>query len=92
MPLERRHVRVYRSSRREETYLFVDAADDLRRVPAPLLERFGKPVEALSLLLDPARRLARADARRVLESIHEQGYYLQMPPVPEVTAGKEPHA
>lgn len=75
-----RHVRVYRSTRKQEMYLFVDAADDLDPVPEELMARFGRPVEALSLLLTAERGLARADAARVLECIESQGYYLQMPP------------
>lgn len=75
-----RHVRVYRSSRKQDMYLFVDAGDDLTAVPEALLARFGKPVEALSLMLTAERALARADAARVLESIAEQGFYLQLPP------------
>ncbi len=78
-----RHVRVYRSSRKQEMYLFVDAEDDLAPVPAALLERFGKPLEALSLMLTADRPLARAEASRVLECIETDGYYLQLPPVLE---------
>lgn len=77
---QRRHVRVYRSKQRQEMYLYVDAAADLERVPEDLLTRFGRPVEAMSLMLAADRPLARADAARVLSSIEEQGYYLQMPP------------
>jgi hypothetical protein len=77
---EQRFVRVYRSSRRQEMYLYVDAGTDLERVPEALLERFGRPVEALSLMLAADRPLARADAARVLECIEEEGFYLQMPP------------
>lgn len=73
-------MRVYRSSRRQDMYLYVDAGADLAPVPEALLERFGKPVEALSLMLTADRRLARADAVRVLESIESDGFYLQMPP------------
>lgn len=75
-----REVRVYRSSRRQDMYLYVDAADDLGPVPEALLQRFGRPVEALSLVLTADRTLARADAARVLESIATDGYYLQLPP------------
>lgn len=63
-----------------DMYLFVDAKDDLSAVPDELLSRFGKPVEALSLMLTADRKLARADAARVLECIAEQGFYLQLPP------------
>lgn len=87
----RRFVRVYRSTRRQEMYLYVDAAADLARVPKALLERFGRPVEALSLMLSADRPLARADAARVLECIEDDGFYLQMPPVhdaPHAAGGK----
>ncbi len=84
MSRQRRYVRVYRSGRKQEMYLYVDAHDGLKRVPDVLLERFGKPEEALSMMLTPERRLARADAARVLDSIEEEGFYLQMPPVPEL--------
>lgn len=78
-----RHVRVYRSSRKQDMYLYVDAGDDLTAVPEALLTQFGKPVEALSLMLTAERALAHADAARVLESIADQGFYLQLPPAPD---------
>jgi uncharacterized protein len=77
---ESRRVRVYRSARRPQMYLYVDLETDLERVPEALLERFGRPVEALSLELTADRHLARADAVRVLESIEQDGFYLQLPP------------
>jgi len=73
-------VRVYRSTRKQEMYLYVDARADLGPVPDELIARFGKPVEALSLMLTANRTLARADAVRVLESIESDGFYLQLPP------------
>ena len=76
-----REVRVYRSSRKQEMYLYVDAETDLDRVPEELLRRFGRPIEALSLTLTAERKLARADPARVLECIESDGFYLQMPPV-----------
>jgi len=75
-----RDVRVYRSTRKLDMYLYVDAAEDLERVPEALLQHFGKPVEAMVLQLTPARRLVRADAATVLASIRDAGYYLQVPP------------
>jgi uncharacterized protein len=75
-----REVRIYRSTRKLDMYLYVDAAEDLERVPEALLQRFGRPVESMVLTLTVERRLARADAATVLTSIREAGYYLQMPP------------
>lgn len=82
-PAAQRLCAVYRSSRVAEMYLYVDLRDELRRVPEPLLERFGTPQLALKLALYPGRRLARADADRILAALDEPGYYLQMPPPPD---------
>jgi uncharacterized protein len=78
-----RLVRVYRSGRRQEMYLYVDYSEDLARVPEALLDRFGKPIPVLMLDLTPDRKLARADAAVVLEQIEAAGFFLQMPPPAE---------
>jgi uncharacterized protein len=75
-----REVRIYRSTRTVNMYLYVDAGEDLERVPEALLQRFGKPVEAMVLTLTAERRLVRADTATVLASIRDAGYYLQLPP------------
>ena len=85
-----RLVQVFRSSRREGHYLFVDLAEGLARVPEALLLHFGHPQPVLKLKLSPERRLAAADAAGVLSAIAEKGFYLQLPPPPgTVNAGKE---
>ena len=71
---------VYRSSRRQEMYLYVDKARGLQDVPEALLEQFGEPASVMILQLTPQHKLARADAPTVLASIETQGFYLQMPP------------
>ena len=75
-----RRVIVYKSVRVADMYLFVDDQEDLERVPAALLTRFGKPVEAMRLELTQERRLSRSDAHAVLAAIAAQGFYLQLPP------------
>lgn len=75
-----RLVKVYKTRRKADLYLYVDFNEDLARVPDSLLERFGLPELALSLTLTPDRSLARADAAEVLSAIAETGYFLQMPP------------
>jgi uncharacterized protein YcgL (UPF0745 family) len=74
---------IYRSSKNEGMYLYVDKQEDLSRVPEALLQRFGKPQLAMTLALSTERKLARADAEKVLAAIAEQGFYLQMPPSPD---------
>lgn len=74
---------IYRSTRRADTYLYVERASGLGKLPEALLAQFGKPVHVSDMILDPERKLARVDARRVMEKIREQGFYLQMPPPPD---------
>jgi hypothetical protein len=75
--------KIYRSSKNEAMYLYVDHQEDLDRIPEPLMQRFGKPKLAMTLALSLDKKLARADIAKVLEAIREQGYYLQLPPSPE---------
>jgi len=78
----KRLVEIFRSPRREGMYLFVDRSRGLADVPEPLLARFGEPQPVMTLLLEPGRPLARADASEVLRQIAERGFYLQLPPTP----------
>ena len=71
---------IYKSSKEEELYLFVNRNDGLARVPGLLLEKFGKPQRVTIIPLTADRKLARADAGKVLDAIREKGYYLQLPP------------
>ena len=71
---------VFRSSRREEMYLYVDKSRGLEDVPEALLKQFGEPREVMTLVLSPGRQLARADVATVMIQVREQGFYLQMPP------------
>jgi uncharacterized protein YcgL (UPF0745 family) len=70
-------------------YLYVDREEGLERVPAALLTTFGEPVEVMTLVLTPERKLARANAAEVLESISERGFFLQLPPTPQELLRRE---
>lgn len=74
---------IFKSSRKEEMYLYVDKRQGLKDVPEALLERFGKPVSTLTLILTPDKPMARAKASDVIAAIREKGYYFQMPPAKE---------
>jgi uncharacterized protein len=74
---------VFKSPRMDEMYLYVDKREGLSRVPEPLLERFGKPQPAMTLILSPDKRMGRAQAADVMAGIREKGFYLQMPPAKE---------
>ena len=77
---ERMAARVYKGSRRDDTYLFVPAHDGLEGVPRALLETMGRLDLVMELELHPGRQLAREDVRLVMRNLEDQGYHLQMPP------------
>ena len=70
---------VYKSRRRADTYLYVEAENDFRRVPQALLRILGTLELVLTLELDGRRTLAQADPQEVQRQLLEQGYYLQLP-------------
>ena len=73
---------VFRSRRNPDTYIFVEHHEGFARVPEALLRELGGTDRAMTIALHPGRRLARAEAAEVLRLIAEQGYVLQLPPVP----------
>lgn len=72
---------IYRSSKKPDLYLYVPKQKGLKEVPAALLDLFGKPELAFSLLLTNERKLAKEDIELVLQSLKEKGYFLQLPRV-----------
>ncbi len=64
-------------------YLYVDKTEQLKRVPEPLLEMFGKPVHVMDMPIKRQRKLARLDSDKLLDEIAQKGFYLQMPPPKE---------
>ncbi|MCG5501637.1 YcgL domain-containing protein [Ectothiorhodospira lacustris] len=70
---------VYRSSRKQDTYLYLPVKDDFSSLPDALMNVFGAPVFALEFELTPQRRLAREDAAQVMENLRIRGFHLQMP-------------
>ncbi|XTZ40512.1 YcgL domain-containing protein [Salmonella enterica] len=74
---------IYRSTRREQTYLYVEKKDDFSRVPETLLQSFGQPQLTMILPLDGRKKLVGADLQKVKEALATKGYYLQLPPPPE---------
>lgn len=71
---------VYKSSPNDETYLFIDRDDGLESIPDALKSRFQKPILVTQFKLTPDRKMARAEAPNVMQSIRDQGFYLQLPP------------
>ena len=71
---------VYKSSKKVDTYIYLDQKDDFTKIPKKLLKLLGEPKFTLEFDLIDDRKLAVADARQVIANLKDQGYYLQIPP------------
>ena len=71
---------IYKSLKKEHLYLYVAKKDDFSKVPDALFNSFGKMEFVMDLELSPERKLAREDAGKVIESLKEQGFFVQLPP------------
>ncbi|MDQ7049795.1 MAG: YcgL domain-containing protein [Enterobacterales bacterium] len=74
-------VSVYRSSIKDQMYLYLAVKDDFSEVPEELLKLFGKAEFALQLNLSNRDKLARVNIDEVKQGLSQQGYFLQLPPV-----------
>jgi len=70
---------VYRSSKRDQTYVYMAKKEDFEILPADLVARLGQLELALELDLFPERKLALEDPKAVLRNLREQGWHLQLP-------------
>ena len=73
---------IYKSSKKEGTYLYLPKKDDFSQVPDTLMQMFGKPVFVMMIKMD-GRQLAQVDIEKVKASMNEEGFFLQLPPPPE---------
>ncbi|WP_409423058.1 YcgL domain-containing protein [Pseudaeromonas sp. ZJS20] len=71
---------VYKSRKKEQTYLYVARRDDFSRVPAELMSLFGAPQFVMLLPLAKPAALPGVDRKLLIESLDRQGFYLQLPP------------
>ena len=54
--------------------------DNLSRVPEALLNAVGEIEKFLDLELTPERKVARGNARYIMDDLLENGFHLQLPP------------
>jgi len=74
---------VYKSLKKEQTYLFVKTRDDFSSVPDGLMTTFGTPNLVTLFNLSTKTKLGFADLTKVKSNLNEHGFYLQLPPPPE---------
>ncbi|MCR9258484.1 MAG: YcgL domain-containing protein [Pseudomonadaceae bacterium] len=73
-------VSVYRSSKKNQTYVYLPADQTYESLPEAFVAQFGDAALFLTFELHEDRKLAQVDARSVLAALHDQGFFLQLPP------------
>ncbi|MFM2484013.1 YcgL domain-containing protein [Celerinatantimonas yamalensis] len=73
---------VYKSLKKTQTYLYIAKRDDFNAVPEQLLMMIGK-LQLFTTINLAKQQLATANTDKVIESLHKEGFYLQLPPPPE---------
>lgn len=76
---ERAFVSVFRSSKKNDTYIYVRRGQSWDDLPESLRGIFGQPVHAMDLIMTPERKLARTTGQQILDALAEKDFYLQMP-------------
>jgi len=76
---------VYRSSRKDFTYIYLSNDSEFDDLPISLIKVFGEPEFVMDLKLTPESKLAYEDVSQVIKNLADQGYHLQLPPQEDVT-------
>jgi len=75
---------VYKSSKKDETYVFIPTGTPLSDLPDELIKVLGQAEMVMTLNLTPEKQMARGTAAEVIESINKQGFHLQLPENPQL--------
>jgi len=71
---------VFKSKKKDETYLYVEKDTVLGELPAELQNLLGELAFVMELEISSNRKLAREKPEVVLSNIAKQGFHLQLPP------------
>lgn len=81
---------VYKSSKKDETYVFIPTTTPLSDLPDELLKVLGQAEMVMTLNLTPEKKMARGTAIDIMESIEKQGFHLQMAINPQLDVNPLP--
>lgn len=69
---------IYRSSKKENSYLYIATENDFSLVPEVLMKVFGQPVFVMKVLLDGKRQFVVGSSNEIEERIKNDGFFVQM--------------
>ncbi len=83
------HCDIYKSSKKDEMYLYVarldysnevESTDPLGVLSEALRNAFGRATFVMHLELNESKKLARVNVLHVLDSLQTKGFFIQVPP------------
>lgn len=69
---------IYRSTNKENSYLYMDKENDFSILPEVLMKAFGQPIFVMKVLLDGKRQFVAGSATEIEQKIAKDGFFLQM--------------
>ena len=75
---------IYKSLKKDYLYLYHVNRDDFSKVPEELLNNFGKLEFVMEIELTEDKKLAKEEAKKVIESLNTKGFFIQLPPQKEL--------
>lgn len=70
---------IYKSVKKQGSYLYISKKDDFKDLPESLMSVFGEPHFVMMLNLEKRETLARVDIEKVRGSLLKNGFFLQLP-------------
>ncbi len=70
---------VYRSLKKDNTYLYITLKDDFEKVPMSLMSVFGTGTFCFEFEHMPTRKLSQEDSQQVYDNLQNLGFHLQLP-------------
>ena len=71
---------IYKSTKKEFTYVYICKKDKFDDIPELLRNTLGELEFIMLLELFPEKKLAQANAAEVIDKLNTEGFYLQLPP------------
>ena len=81
---------VYKSLKKDETYVFIPSTTTLSDLPDELMKVLGQTEMVMTLNLTPEKKMARGTTSEIIISIEKQGFHLQMPENPQIKTNPLP--
>lgn len=86
MSIKEMECAVYKSLKKDDTYVFIPTTTPLSELPEELIKILGQAEMIMTLNLTPEKRMAHGTAAEIMKSIDTQGFHLQMPKNPLLCA------